>query len=53
MVKPEVIRKRLQKLDEYLTILRRLQRYDLGAFLQDPERCTEVLSVFYSWPSRR
>lgn len=38
MVKPEVIRKRLQKLDEYLTILRGLQRYDREAFLQDPER---------------
>lgn len=38
MVKPEVIRKRLQKLDEYLTILRGLQRYDLETFLQDPER---------------
>jgi uncharacterized protein YutE (UPF0331/DUF86 family) len=38
MVGPEVIRRRPQKLDEYLAILRRLQRYDLKAFLEDPER---------------
>jgi len=36
MVKPEIIRRRLQKLDEYLTILRGLQRYDLRASLEDP-----------------
>jgi uncharacterized protein YutE (UPF0331/DUF86 family) len=38
MVSPEVIRRRLQKLDEYLAILRGLQRYDLKTFLEDPER---------------
>jgi uncharacterized protein YutE (UPF0331/DUF86 family) len=38
MVNPEVIRKRLQKLDEYLAILRGLQRYTLETFLKDPER---------------
>lgn len=37
MVRPEVIRKRLQKLDEYLAILRRMQRYDLDTFLAQPE----------------
>ncbi len=38
MVRQEVIRKRLNKLDEYLSILYRLQRYDLKQFLSDPER---------------
>ncbi|MFO8034723.1 MAG: DUF86 domain-containing protein [Candidatus Bipolaricaulota bacterium] len=37
MVRPEVIRKRLQKLDEYLNILRGLSRNDEDAFLQNPE----------------
>lgn len=37
MVRPEVIRRRLTKLDEYLRILRGLQRYDLEAFVADPE----------------
>lgn len=36
--RPEMIRKRLNKLDEYLEILRRLQRYTLEEFLADPER---------------
>ena len=37
MVRPEVIHKRLQKLDEYLKILTTLQRYSREAFLDDPE----------------
>lgn len=38
MVRAEVVRKRLQKLDEYLAILRGLQRFDEEGFLEDPER---------------
>ena len=38
MTRPEVIRKRLNKLDEYLAVLRRLQRYERDDFLADPER---------------
>jgi len=38
MVRPEVIRKRLNKIDEYLIVLRRLQRYERDEFLADPER---------------
>ena len=37
MVRPEVIRKRLNKLDEYLYILRGLQRYSFTDFVGDPE----------------
>lgn len=37
MPKPELIRKRLQKLDEYLAILRKLRRYNLVEFVADPE----------------
>jgi uncharacterized protein YutE (UPF0331/DUF86 family) len=37
MVKPEVIRKRFNKLDEYLNILKKLQRYTRSEFLSDPE----------------
>jgi uncharacterized protein YutE (UPF0331/DUF86 family) len=37
MVRAEVIRKRLQKLDEYLSILRGLQGYTLEEFLANPE----------------
>ena len=37
MVRPEVIRKRLNKLDEYLAVLRGLQKYDVDEFIQDPE----------------
>ena len=37
MVRAEVIRKRLNKLDEYLSILRGLQKYSLAEFLCDPE----------------
>jgi len=38
MVRPEVIRKRLNKLDECLAVLQRLQRYGRDEFLSDPER---------------
>ncbi len=37
MVHPEVIRRRLQKLADYLEILERLSRYGLEEFLADPE----------------
>jgi uncharacterized protein YutE (UPF0331/DUF86 family) len=37
MIRYEVIRRRLQKLDEYLEILRGLQRYDLETFVEEPE----------------
>ena len=37
MVRAEVIRKRLNKLDEYLAILYRLQEYTLDEFISDPE----------------
>ena len=38
MPNPEVIRRRLQKVDEYLGILVGLRRYDLNEFLSSPER---------------
>lgn len=38
MVRREVLRKRLNKLDEYLAILRSLQRYRLEELLENPER---------------
>lgn len=38
MVRPEVLQRRLRKLDEYLEILRRLQQYSFEEFIQDPER---------------
>jgi len=38
MVRREVLLRRLQKLDEYLRILHRLQRYSRDKFLSDPER---------------
>jgi uncharacterized protein YutE (UPF0331/DUF86 family) len=37
VVRAEVIRKRLNKLDEYLGILRGLQKYDFEEFIRDPE----------------
>jgi uncharacterized protein YutE (UPF0331/DUF86 family) len=36
--KAEVLRKRLNKLDEYLGILKELQRYSFDEFLADPQR---------------
>ena len=38
MVKPEVIRKRLDKLEEYLQILKTLRKYSFEEFVADPER---------------
>ncbi len=38
MVRTEVIRKRLNKLDEYLDILRGMRKYSLEEFLADPEK---------------
>ncbi len=38
MVRREVLYKRLTKLDEYLAILRGLQRYELEELLANPER---------------
>ncbi|MGB9633922.1 MAG: DUF86 domain-containing protein [Chloroflexaceae bacterium] len=41
MIRPEIIRRRLEKLDEYLAILRqlqRLQRYSYDEFAANPER---------------
>lgn len=37
MVRAEIIRKRLNKLDEYLSILHELQRYRFEEFIADPE----------------
>ncbi|MDZ7670551.1 MAG: DUF86 domain-containing protein [Gammaproteobacteria bacterium] len=38
MVRPEVVRRRLEQLGDYLAILERYRRYDLEAFLVEPER---------------
>ena len=38
MVRKEVIRKRINKLDEYLSILRVLQEYNYDEFVKSPER---------------
>lgn len=38
MIRPEIIRRRLEKLDEYLAILRQLQRYSYDEFAANPER---------------
>jgi uncharacterized protein YutE (UPF0331/DUF86 family) len=38
MARIEVIRRRLQRLDEYLEILQDLQRYSFEAFIEEPER---------------
>lgn len=37
MVKPDVIKKRLNSLEEYIEILKGLQKYSLEEFLADPE----------------
>lgn len=42
VIKPEVIRKRLNKLDEYLKILYSLQKYTLDEFLSNPEHYASV-----------
>lgn len=38
MVNADVVRRRVERLAEYLQILRHYQDYDLEAFLDDPER---------------
>jgi uncharacterized protein YutE (UPF0331/DUF86 family) len=38
MARAEIIRKRLNKLDEYLAVLKKLQRYSFDEFSADPER---------------
>ena len=42
MVRPEVIRKRLNKLDEYLSILYNLRKYSFDDFTSNPERYGSV-----------
>jgi len=42
MVRVEVIRKRIEKLDEYIEILRGLQKYSLQEFLENPEHYGSV-----------
>ncbi len=42
MVRVEVLRRRLNKLDEYLKILSRLQRYSFEEYMAEPERYTET-----------
>jgi uncharacterized protein YutE (UPF0331/DUF86 family) len=42
IIKREVIRKRLNKLDEYLQILYGLQKYSLEEFLSEPEHYASV-----------
>ena len=42
MVRPEIIRKRLNKLDEYLAILENARRYSWEEFVADPERYGSV-----------
>jgi len=42
MVRAEVIRKRLNKLDEYLSILRRLQEHTFDEFVENPEKYGSV-----------
>jgi uncharacterized protein YutE (UPF0331/DUF86 family) len=37
MVRKEVLRKRLNKLEEYIDILKSLQKYDYNGFVLDPE----------------
>lgn len=37
MVRPEVIRKRLNKLDQYLEILEKIKGYSFEQFVSDPE----------------
>ena len=38
MVRVEIIRKRMNRLDDYLTFLKKLQRYSFKEFTADPER---------------
>jgi len=41
-IKAEVLRKRLNKLDEYLAILRGLQKYSFDEFIADPQHYGSV-----------
>jgi uncharacterized protein YutE (UPF0331/DUF86 family) len=38
VLRPEVVRRRLEKLEEYIEILATIQRYDRDEFLADPQR---------------
>jgi len=38
VAQPEVLRRKLAQLEEYIVILERLRRYSLDEFLDDPER---------------
>ena len=38
MVRPEVLRKRLQKLDDYLAVLEHSRHYSVEEFVVDPEK---------------
>ena len=38
MVRAEIIRKRMNRLDDYLTILKKLQQYSFKEFTANPER---------------
>lgn len=38
MIRPEVLHKRSEKLDEYLHILRSMQKYSRDEFVANPER---------------
>ncbi len=42
MVRPEIIRKRLNKLDDYLAILENARRYSWEEFVANPERYGSV-----------
>ena len=42
MVRPEVIRKRLEHLDTYLRILQNAQKYTFEEFVSNPERYGSV-----------
>jgi uncharacterized protein YutE (UPF0331/DUF86 family) len=42
VVRAEIIRKRLNKLDENLAVLKKLQRYSFEEFIADPERYGSV-----------
>ena len=38
MVRAEIIRKRMNRLDDYLTVLKKSQQYSFKEFIADPER---------------
>ncbi len=37
MIKPDILLSRFRKFDEYMSILKKLQRYDLKEFCKEPE----------------